>query len=351
MILNDVTATVSTRNRNNTTLPLVLSSILSQNKKPCKVIIYDDNDEFEDPRKNDVLNNILSAMLHSGIQWYWEPGARTGQVANHERARSTCDTTYLWRIDDDNILLPNTLEVMYDYISVNPKVGAIGPSIVDPKGAMEPSILASNKMEDIFLGMNVQWAFYPKGIRAKEVEHLQGSTFMYRVAAAKHGYEMTLSRKGHREETIFTYEMYRAGWKLVALLGLTTWHYHFSSGGIRSDQNDMTHNDEVIFRNKLLEWGIKTTNYRFYYLDSGRGDHYAFKHLMPELLSRYRDCKLVIACCYPDTFWDIRDERIILCSLTEGAPFVNKDAHNAYKYMFDNNWKGSVTDAYRKLHL
>ena len=75
MILNDVTATISTRGRNNTTLPIVLSSLLSQNKKPSKVIIYDDNDSFDDPRKNDVLNNILSAMLLSGIKWFWEPGA------------------------------------------------------------------------------------------------------------------------------------------------------------------------------------------------------------------------------------------------------------------------------------
>jgi len=353
MILNDVTATVSTRGRHNTTLPLVLSSILHQNKKPCKVIIYDDNDDFVDPRTNDVLNNILTAMLLSGIQWFWEPGSRNGQVINHERARKNCTTTYLWRIDDDNTLLPNTLEVMYEHISADPKIGAIGPSIVDPKNPMEPSVLASNKMEDIFLGMNEQWAHYKDDtIRVKEVEHLQGSTFMYRVEAAKHGYPLNLSRKGHREETIFTYEMFRAGWKLVALLGLTTWHYHFQTGGIRSEKdNNMAHSDENIFRNKLIGWGVKSANYRFYFLDSGRGDHYAFKPLVPELLKRHKDCKLVIACCYPDTFWDMKDPRIVLCSLTDGAPFVNKDAHNAYKFMFENNWKKSVTEAYRKVYL
>jgi len=350
MILNDVTATVSTRGRHNTTLPLVLSSLLNQNKKPGKVIVFDDNDTFEDPRKNDVLNNILSAMSLANIQWFWEPGARIGQVANHERARKECTTTYLWRIDDDNMLLPNTLEEMYQYISADPKVGAVGPSIVDPKNPFNNE-LASNKIEDIFLGLNEQWN-YKTELKVKEVDHLQGSTFMYRVEAAAFGYEKGLSRKGHREETIFTYEMKRAGWKLLILTGLITWHFHYQTGGIRSEKDDrMAHNDEMIFRDKLSQWNVNISNYRFYFLNSGRGDHYAFKPLIPELLKRNKGCKMVIACCHPDCFWDIKDERIILSSLADAKPFVNEDTQNVYKYMFDNNWKNSVTDAYKKVYL
>jgi len=350
MILNDVTATMSTRGRNSTTLPLVLSSILSQNKKPGKVYIYDDNDNFDDPRKNDVLNNVLAALLCSGIQWFWEPGARNGQVYNHETARRKCDTTYLWRIDDDNMLLPDTLEVLHKTIESDKNIGAVGPSIVDPKNAFNSS-LASNKIEDLFLGLNEQWNFR-KDLEVKEVDHLQGSTFLYRVAAAKHGYEMSLSRKGHREETIFTYEMHRSGWKLMAVLGLTTWHFHYQSGGIRSESdNRMSQNDELVFHNKLNQWKINPTNYKFFYLDSGRGDHYMFKSILSEIMEKYKDHKIVIACCYPDTFWDIKDERIKLCSLAEGAAFVNQDAQNVYKYMFDRNWKESVVDAYKKIYL
>ena len=84
---------------------------------------------------------------------------------------------------------------------------------------------------------------------------------------------------------------------------------------------------------------------------SGRGDHYAFKPLIPELLKRNKGCKMVIACCHPDCFWDIKDERIILSSLADAKPFVNEDTQNVYKYMFDNNWKNSVTDAYKKVYL
>jgi len=351
MILKDVTATISTRGRTNTTLPLVLSSLLSQTAKPCKIVIYDDNDVFVDPRTNDTINNILSAMTLTGIQWYWIPGARTGQVTNHENARKTCETPFIWRIDDDNMLLPNNLEILYKAITSDDKIGAVGPSIVDPKNPIYNK-LASNKMEDIYLGLNEQWNYCAGTPALKEVEHLQGSTFLYRVAAATHGYELSLSRKGHREETIFTYEMFKAGWKLIVALGLTTWHFHYQTGGIRSEKDDrMLQSDEMVFRNKMREWGIVANNYKFYYLDSGRGDHYAFKHLLPEILKRYRDFKIVIGCCYADCFWDIKQDNVIFCSLADVAPFVNVEKQNAYKFMFDNNWKGSLVESMRKVYL
>lgn len=350
MTLNDVTATISTRGRTNTTLPLVLSSLLNLTTKPSKVVVYDDNDEFADPRNNDTINNILSAMQMAGIQWYWMPGARIGQVANHEQARKTCDTAFIWRIDDDNVLPPDTLEVLYKTITADSKIGAVGPSIVDPKAPLY-NRLASNKIEDIYLGLNEQWAYHTK-IETKEVEHLQGSTLLYRVAAATHGYESSLSRKGHREETIFTYEMFRAGWKLVIVLGLTVWHFHYQTGGIRSEtDNRMGLNDETVFRNKLREWGVVASNYKFYYLDSGRGDHYAFKQLLPEILKRYKDFKIIIGCCYPDCFWDIEEDSIKLASLADVAPFVDTNKQNVYKYMFENNWKTGLVDAMRKVYL
>jgi len=351
MILKDVTATISTRGRSNTTLPLVLLTLLNQNSKPGKVIVYDDNESFDDPRKNDVLNNILAAMLLENIEWVWLPGAKAGQVTNHENARTTCTTPYLWRIDDDNTLLPNTLEVLYKTITSDSKIGAVSPSIIDPKAPIGESKLDSNKMEDIFLGLNEQWVL-KNNLEFKEVEHLQGSTFLYKVEAAKHGYETRLSKKGHREETIFTHEMFRAGWKLIAVLGLKTWHFHYQTGGIRSEKdNNMAQSDEYIFRNKLAEWKTVTNKYRFYYLDSGRGDHYAFKSVLLEIIKKFKDYKIIVACCWPDCFWDIKGDNIIYCSLSEGAPFVNRDAHNVYKYMLDNNWNRNVTEAYKKIYL
>lgn len=350
MILNDVTATISTRGRHNTTLPLVLSSILTQNCKPGKVVIYDDNDEFVDPRQNEIFNNILTAMLVMGVNWYWTPGARKGQIHNHEHARLNAETPFIWRIDDDNVLLPDTLEKMYQVITNNPKVGAVGPCIVDPKRPLATN-LASNKIEDIYLGLNVQWNMY-KEYNVQPVEHLQGSTFMYRVEAAKHGYDLTLSRKGHREETIFTYEMVRAGWQLAAINGLNTWHFHYSNGGIRSDhEQQILIEDEKKFQNKLAQWDVKPRGHKIIFLDSGRGDHYAFKSIIPDLLEKYKNAKIIMAVCWPDCFWDIKNDNIVICSLADALPIVNVEQHNIYMFMEKNNWKKSLTEAYKALYL
>ncbi len=81
MILKDVVATVSTKNRTNTTLPLVITSILCSTYKPGLVIVYDDNDEFKDPRENEIYKNLLTGLNNIGVNWYWVPGQRKGQIA------------------------------------------------------------------------------------------------------------------------------------------------------------------------------------------------------------------------------------------------------------------------------
>ena len=350
MILSDVTATISTRGRNNTTLPLVLYSILTQNCKPVKVIIYDDNDQNTDPRENEVINNILQAMSVTGMHWYWAFGAKKGQIYNHEHARNNVETPYIWRIDDDNPLLPNTLEKLHELIVSDSKIGAVGPCIIDPKRPLSTN-LASNKIEDIYLGINIQWNMY-KDIAYRDVEHLQGSTFLYRKEAAKHGYDLTLSRKGHREETVFTYEMFKAGWRLVVIHGVNTWHFHYSTGGIRSDADkQILFEDEKRFQHKLQSWGVNLNRYKLIFLDSGRGDHYAFKTILPELLEKYKGVKLIIAACWHDCFWDVKDDNIIFCSLADALPIVDPQTHNIYRFMGDSNWKSSLVEAYRKMYL
>lgn len=350
MILNDVTATLSTRGRSETTLPMVLTSILSQTYKPGKVVIYDDNDRFDDPNKIEVLRNVLAALIASGVPWFWEPGARKGQIHNHEKALRTATTPFIWRLDDDNIMPSNTLEELYKIIVSDAKIGAVGPSIIDPKNRFNTG-LASNKIADIYLGLNVQWNECLE-VKLLEVEHLQGSTFVYRVEAAKHGYDLSLSRKGHREETIFTYEMFRAGWKLIAATGINTWHFHYGSGGIRSEKdNKMFSLDEARFNQKLHDWGVTPNQYKIIFLDSGRGDHYAFKTILPELVEKYKNYKFIIAVCYPDCFWDITDENITFCSLKDALAFVNPEHHNVYMFMEKNNWKVSLVEAYRRMYL
>jgi GT2 family glycosyltransferase len=256
MITDKVTATVSTKGRYHNTFPLVLTSLANQTLKPSRLIIYDDNDTLEDVRENEIYKNLLTLLNRVGINWEVTVGERKGQIHNHQRALTDVKSEFIWRLDDDNVMESDTLEKLYNYIVTDDKIGAVGPLILDPKKEMYHR-MASNKMEDIFLGFNIQWCD-PKKESFIEVDHLQGSTFLFRKEAGKHGYELKLSKVGHREETIFTYEMVRNGWKLVVLTGVKTWHMRYGAGGIRSDQQvKLFENDEAIFHEYIKKWGVK----------------------------------------------------------------------------------------------
>lgn len=348
MVTNKVTATVSTKGRHYTTLPLVITSLCNQTLKPNKLIVYDDNDTFEDLRENEIYKNLLMLMNRAGINWEIKPGARKGQIHNHQQALQEVTSEWIWRLDDDNIMDPNTLQQLFDYASNDPHVGAVGPLILDPKNKINSSI-ASNKIQDIYRGLNIQWI--DTEIQSYiEVDHLQGSTFLFRKEAAKHGYDLRLSRVGHREETIFTYEMRRAGWKLVVLTGIKTWHMRWGAGGIRStNQVELFNHDENIFRDYMEnKWKIKAAPIMPIPLDSGIGDHYAFRQALPEIKKKHKGKKLVIGACYPEVFEGEEDVEII--SLAEVATLIKVEDCNIYAWMDRVKWKESLAKAYKTFY-
>jgi glycosyltransferase involved in cell wall biosynthesis len=224
-----ITATISTRNRYFTTLPLCLISIANQTKAPDELIIFDDG-EHRDLREEPTYQNIFSHLSKRKIDWHVEFGSGEGQVKNHQRAIEMAKHELIFRCDDDNVLEANVLETLFG--ELGSKTGAIAGLVLDPKSDLRPNRLASSKMEDIFIGLNEQWFPHEKP-SIKSVDHLY-STFLFRKEAAGHGYEMGLSPKGFREETIFTYEMKRKGWGLLITPHCVTWHYQSPTGGIRS---------------------------------------------------------------------------------------------------------------------
>ena len=228
----------------------------------------------------------------------------------------------------------------------NKDVGAVGGLILDPKSNYyKLPILASNRIEDINLGLNIQW-FLHKDNNIKEVDHLY-SSFIYRKDLAE--YCSNLSQVCHREETIMTYNLKRKGYKLLVNPNCITWHFRFPEGGIRdnSRKEDFDH-DELIFKNKLIEWGIKPTKYKEFVLDSGLGDHIIFKSLLPLIYEKYKDYKIVLYVCYPLVF---EKENVIIDSIANAyLKFGNLDKFNLYKFMADINHKTHLKDAYIKLY-
>jgi hypothetical protein len=277
----------------------------------------------------------------------WEVvfGLGKGQVYNHQKALEMVDTDLIWRIDDDNVPESHVLNKLVSHFH-DSSTGAVGGLVLDPKFPSIPSSIATNDIKDVYLGLNTQWFRQTELCRA---DHLY-SSFVYRKEAGKHGYCLELSPACHREETIFTYEMKRKGWDLWVDPSVITWHYRFSTGGIRSHKDRSCWDwDEQVFKRKLTEWGVTVNKYKLVVLDNGLGDHLAFNLILPELKEKYKDHKIILFVCYPEVF---KDAGLVLGSIAETTVMgLNLSDLNIYKWMWDHNWKNSLVDAYRGLYL
>ena len=153
-------------------------------------------------------------------------------------------------------------------------------------------------------------------------------------------YCQELSIVGHREETIFTHEIFRRGYKLVIDPSSIIWHYRNPEGGIREKNvnQEMFDKDEVIFRRKMSSWNINVDKNKILVLAGGIGDCYAFKNHLGKLLERVPD--LIIATFNTKVFEDVPNLKLIPAPIA--CDIMGKEAYekqNIYGWAARNNWK------------
>jgi len=320
-----VLCSVATRGRYFTTLPLVLNAIINQTRLPDKLVIFDDNDEPQDMRKEPMYQHFFQILDYKKIAWEWLFAEKKGQHHIHQKANEF-GYEWVWRCDDDAIPEPDVLGNLLAYTEID-KVGAVGGSILTMPNIFDAS-KSTGKIADIDFEPNIQWGIIK---HSKEVEHLHCS-FLYR--AGVHDYNLGLSRVAHREETLFTYGLHQKGYKVIVAPHAITWHFKNPEGGIRSETNqEMFAHDEAIFRNIV---GLSDST--IVVLNSGIGDHIVFNHILPEIPNP------VIFTCYP--------EIVAGRSIAEAKHlFGDIDQWNIYKKMCQWDWKDSLENAYRKMYL
>ena len=256
----------------------------------------------------------------------------------------TCKTEWLWRLDDDNYAEPTALEEMLR-CGEDATVGAVGGVVLHPHYNIIKPNFATSQIEGVFNYSNIQW-YRHEG--RTSVDHLY-STFIYRKNASSHGYCKELSPVGHHEETLFTYEMKRAGWKIMVEPRAITWHLRDDQGGIRAIQyrgkEDMWGHDDMVFKRKLEEYGVDMKLVKLVVLNNGLGDHLAFKSILPEMKKAHPE--LVLAVCYKEAF---KGADVKLISIADAKLMDNIDKYDIYKWMWDKNWKRSIVDAYRVMY-
>ena len=320
-----ILCSIATRGRYHTTLPLVLNAIINQTRLPDKLVIFDDNDEPQDMRKEMLYQYFFKMLDIKGVKWEWLFAQKKGQHHIHQMA-NTMGYDWVWRVDDDAIPEPNVLEKLFSFVMCFTDAGAVGGSILTPP--IMDTTISLGDIDKIDSEPNIQWVIIPK---YKKVDHLHCS-FLYR--AGVYDYNLGLSRVAHREETLFTYGLKQKGYNNYVIPNAVTWHLKNPQGGIRSESNkEMYYHDEQIFKNFL-----ESRNNTIVVLNCGLGDHIVFSHVLPDIKNP------IVFGCYP--------EIIPSRSIAESQHlFGNIDQWNIYKKMDQWKWKGSLENAFRKLYL
>jgi glycosyltransferase involved in cell wall biosynthesis len=307
----------------------------------------DDSDNPINITTLEIYEYALRLLDEKGIKWRVLFGQKKGQHYSHQTIQEIAEGDFIFRIDDDEMAEPDCLEKLYKLMEYD--VGAVAPLVLLPQARRvnintpgHPDDLLTNSIADIWQP-NIQWL---KWRGTKEVDHLY-SCFLYRKGIVK--YELSLSNKAHREETIFTHSLKRASYKLIINADAKVWHWQKRTGGIRSDDKREDYNhDEGIFAGFLSLWGVAKDERKMVVLDCGIGDHWAFKNILPEMYAKYG--KLTIAACFPDVFWDEPDLKLI--SIQEAKNMYGDiTPFQVYKLLWDNKEKIHLIDAFKKLYL
>lgn len=322
-----ILCSISTKGRYENYLPMAIMSVVNQTRGPDHLTIYDDNDKPADLRTIDVYLHLFKLLDAKNMGWNVVFGKKRGQHYNHQMANES-GYDAVWRMDDDCVAEPNVLNELEKKMTDG--VGAVGGSIIVP-----PPKPPVNDASSSIYGLdkpNKQWFLLDK---TEEVDHLHCS-FLYRAGIVN--YDLRLSKKAHREETMFTYALKLKGYKIL-ITPCITWHLRSQSGGIRSDNNvaDYQH-DEKIF----LDWvAFQNRGKKLYVLNGGLGDNYMFLQAVTPPKGS------VIATCYPDLYKNMEVEVI---SIGDAQKIVDIETHNIYAWCARNNWKGHLIDAYRKMY-
>lgn len=339
----NITAYICTRGRYDTTLPLAILSTINQTKRPTEFILWDDNPEPTDLRKMLPYANLFNLMAHLGIEWKVMFGGGKGQVHGHQWVNKNAKGDWCWRVDDDSVPEANCL----DDLTALPMddIGAIGGLIHNPAMCPIKGPLADGSIKRIKGWMAPQVFRHVEMIRY-QVEHLHCS-FLYRARTVD--YPTELSVVGHREETIFTHSMHRAGYKVMVDPHAVTYHLRQDTGGIRHQKDgQLWALDEEIFQRYLKQWNVTLESYLLLVDMNGLGDAWILRRLVPEILKKHGYPKAIVATMHPDVWEDVPDVTPVD---PQSASMVHGDIQrlNPYSTMSQDPTL-KLEDAYRRIY-
>lgn len=273
--MNKVTVSIPTKDRT-LELGILLQTLLFQTFQEFDILIIDDC-SYDTLQNNTTIQGLIKLFTQSDHNVTIIEGKRQGPHIAGQMILDNANTELILRLDDDVALRPTFIEELLKIFEndIDKTVGAVGPIYLNPHESLTSQHINYDEITqehfdrlrkvfwdehgNLFLSGYLQINTH-SGTNSISVEHLN-SGFMYRKSAGLKmgGYCLDFSPVGHREESDFSYRLFREGYKLFVNPNAIAYHFHPMSGGIREtngkmlDKSNWDH-DEKIFLDRMEKW-------------------------------------------------------------------------------------------------
>jgi GT2 family glycosyltransferase len=133
---------------------------------------------------------------------------------------------FIFCLNPDTVVYPGTVQALVSYLRENPRVGAVGPRLLNEDGSLQPSCRDFLTSRNLVLQHLVPWRLLPRRWRdnsvveywdhrsPRKVDWLIGAALMVRSEVVK---DVGLKDEAYpifHEETDWCYRMYQRGWEV-----------------------------------------------------------------------------------------------------------------------------------------
>ena len=155
-----------------------------------------------------------------------------GFAAANNRGLSAARGRYLLLLNSDTIALPGTIDEMVRYMDAHPRVGALGPRLLNEDGSLQVSVrdfpglnhdaamMLEVKHWPVVGDMarrHLQRAYLPDPEQTREVDWVMGACLLLRRAAVEHVGPLDAAYFFFFEDVDLCYRLRQHGWSVVFL--------------------------------------------------------------------------------------------------------------------------------------
>lgn len=326
-----------------TTLPFTVQSILNQSVMPVRILIICDKEQNVDFKTNLMFHYLFALATLKGVTVDIAfSGGGKGVVHCYNEALKMIQTPIVWRMDDDEIAEYNCLEQMIKCMAMDTSIGAVGPSVYVPGQMICPKPdYITGTLAQVKNFPSVQWF---TDVKYNAVEQLH-STFLFRMDVAT-PYPYPMSLMSFREETVFSYQIFKKNMKLMVAPQAVVWHFR-QPGGARDGTAEQNQKEDEA---KFTEWS-KQFNVTFQdkpdciAFNHALGDNLVLKNNLDKIQPYYKQ-PLYIASNYPNIYSGISG--IVPIPMHEGQ-YLTTAPLSIYGWMQQEKWSGTMAEAIIKM--